>query len=138
VPNILQLLIRSQSLSPPQWNRTAVQEMIAHIYDERDDAHAAVWTYRQFRAMADVATTPTAEAVDFVAYQCLKMGHADTAIAVLALNVIDNPCSARTHFGLGRAFEAADRRESAAKEYRAALSIDPTFTPARMALNALH
>lgn len=123
--------------SPPQWNRTPTQEMIVRIYDERDDPHAAVWTYRQFRAMPDVAANPTADAVDFVGYQCLKMGHTNTAIAVLALNVIDNPRSARAHFGLGRALEAAGKRESAATEYRAALSIDPAFTRATTALDAL-
>lgn len=88
--------------------------------------------------MADLSATPTADALDFVGYQCLKMGHADTAIAVLELNVGDNPRSARARFGLGRAFEAAGRRASAEKEYRAALSIDPTFTRARTALDALH
>ncbi len=107
--------------SSPRWNRTPVQEMIARIYDERDDPHAVVWTYRQFRAITDVAVSPTGDAVDFVGYQCLKMGHADTAIAVLTLNVGDNPRSARAHFGLGRAFDAAGRRESAGREYRAAL-----------------
>jgi hypothetical protein len=123
--------------SPPQWNRSPIQEMIGRIYDERDDAHAAVWTYQQFRAIPEVAAAPTADAVDFVGYQCLKMGHTDTAIALLTLNVRDNPHSARAHFGLGRAFEAAGNRESAAREYRAALSIDPTFTRARTALDAL-
>ena len=124
--------------SPPQWNRTPLQEMIARIYDERDDPHAAVWTYREFRATPDLSATPTADAVDFVGYQCLKMGHADTAIAVLELNVGDNPRSARAHFGLGRALEATGRREGAAKEYRTALSIDPSFARAKTALDALH
>lgn len=81
--------------------------------------------------------TPTGDAVDFAGYQCLKMGHADTAVALLTLNVADNPRSARAHFGLGRALEAAGYRARARSEYRAALAIDTNDARAKAALAAL-
>src|SRR6185503_6088755 len=73
--------------SPPQWERTPLQQMIQRIYDERDEPAAVLATYRALRSIVSV---PTGDAVDFVGYQCLKMGHADTAIALLSRNVADN------------------------------------------------
>jgi tetratricopeptide (TPR) repeat protein len=122
--------------SPPRWQATPVQTMIARIYDEREDPGAVVTTYRQFRASIDPATS-TGDAVDFVGYQCLKMGHASAAVSLLTQNVDDNPRSARAHFGLGRALQSSGDVKSAAAEYRKALAIDPTYARARAALDAL-
>ena len=82
-------------------------------------------------------TQATGDAVDFVGYQCLKMGHADTAVALLKLNVADNPRSARAHFGLGRALEASGDTAGAISEYRAAVAIDPGYARAQAALDML-
>jgi len=123
--------------SPPDWKRTQVQEMIQRIYDERDEPASVMSTYYQFRGIIDVAASPTADAVDFVGYQCLKMGHSDTAIALLTANVADNPRSARAHFGLGRALEAGGRKDAARKEYLKALEIDPNYAKAKAALKSL-
>lgn len=123
--------------SPPQWARTPVQAMIQRIYDERDEPQAVLATYRDFRGTIDTVATPTVDAVDFVGYQCLKMGHADTAIALLSQNVADGPRSARAHFGLGRALAAAGRTADAATQFRTALALDPTFIRARTALDGL-
>jgi len=122
--------------SPPQWQRTPVQTMIARIYDEREDPGAVVTTYHQFRAVVGPATA-TGDAVDFVGYQCLKMGHASAAVALLTENVADNPDSARAHFGLGRALQSSGDLKNAAAEYRKALAVDPSYSRARTALDAL-
>jgi len=120
--------------SPPQWERTPLQQMIQRIYDERDEPAAVLATYRALRS---IVTVPTGDAVDFVGYQCLKMGHADTAIALLSRNVADNPGSARAHFGLGRALASGGRSADAAREFERTLALDPTFVRARTALDAL-
>ncbi len=123
--------------SPPQWDRTPLQTMIERIYEELDDPEAVVVTYHQFRVLVDMAATATGDAVDFVGYQCVKMGHADSGVALLTLNVSDHPNSARDHYGLGRALEAAGDRARAGREYERALQIDPNFERARTALDAL-
>jgi tetratricopeptide (TPR) repeat protein len=125
------------SFSPPQWDRTPLQRMIQQIYDERDEAGSAVATYRAFSALVNERTAAASDAVDFVGYQCLKMGHADTAVALLALNVASYPASARAHFGYGRALQAAGNRAMARVEYQRALAIDPKYDRARAALKAL-
>jgi len=124
--------------SPPQWQRSPTQEMIQRIYDERDEPASVIATYLDFRRAMDLTKVSTADAVDFVGYQCLKMGHADTAIRLLEANVADYPNSARAHFGLGRALAAAGLKARAAAEFRRALQLDPTFERARSALEALH
>jgi hypothetical protein len=123
--------------SPPAWTLTPLQTLIARIYDECEDPHAVAWTYHQSRSIVDIGAEPAGDAVDFVGYQCLKMGHADTAVALLGLNVSDHPSSARAHFGLGRALQAAGERERAAAEYRRALALDPNYARARAALDSV-
>jgi len=121
--------------SPPEWERTPLQRMIQRLYDERTDAVAVMATYRDFRrAFPDMAS---GDAVDFTGYQILKTGQTETALALLTQNVADNPNSARAHFGLGRALEAAGRKDGARTEYDRALAIDPDFIRARTARDAL-
>ncbi len=124
--------------SPPQWTRTPLQAMIQSIYDERDESVAVMATYRDFSALLDEHAAAAGDAVDFAGYQCLKMGHADVAVALLRQNVADHPKSARAHFGLGRAAAAEGNRSLAQQEFREALEIDPNFARARTALDALH
>lgn len=123
--------------SPPVWDRTSLQQMIARIYDERDEARAVMATYRDFAEILDVHSAAVGDAVDFVGYQCLKMGHADTAVLLLRQNVADHPNSARAHFGLGRAYQASGKLDDAKAEYLRALAIDPKYQRARDALAAL-
>lgn len=122
--------------SPPAWDRTPLQQMIQRIYDERDEARSVMATYRDFAQLIDLHSAAVGDAVDFVGYQCLKMGHADTAVLLLTQNVSDHPSSAAAHFGLGRAYQASGRREDARAEYRRALAIDPKYQRARDALAA--
>jgi len=122
--------------SPPQWTLTPLQTMLERIYDEREDAGAVLATYHQFFPLVE-HDTKTGDAVDFIGYQCLKMGHTDTAVALFRKNVADDPDSARAHFGFGRALQASGDVTQAAVEYRKALKIDPSFSRASAALDAL-
>jgi hypothetical protein len=122
--------------SPPEWERTPLQMMIQRIYDERDETASVMATYRDFTT-AYPADADEMSAVDFVGYQMLKMGHADTAVTLLARNVAKFPHSARAHYGLGRALTEQGRTEPAREQFRAALAIDPAFERARTALAQL-
>jgi hypothetical protein len=122
--------------SPPVWDRTPLQQMIQRIYDERTDTDAVMQTYRDFKTMIGPSVS-SADAVDFVGYQCLKMGATDTAVALLIQNVADTPQSARAHFGLGRALQSQGKKETANAEFNRALAIDPAFIQARTARDAL-
>lgn len=122
--------------SPPIWDRTPVQQMIQRIYDERTDSTAVMQTYRDFKATIG-SSVSTADAVDFVGYQCLKMGETSTAVPLLTQNVADYPLSARAHFGLGRALKTQGKSAEAGAEFDRALGLDPTFVSARTARDAL-
>ncbi len=121
--------------SPPEWDRTPLQKMVQRIYDERTDPSAVMATYRDFRRLLGPATS-TGDAIDFVGYQCLKMGQIEAAVALLTQNVADNLRSARAHFGLGRALQAQGKKVAANAEYDRALAIDPDFVRARTARDA--
>jgi hypothetical protein len=124
--------------SPPEWQRTPVQEMIQRIFDEREDTAAVLATYRDFHAAGLIARPQDdADAVDFAGYQCLKTGKTDTAVALLALNAANNPGSARAHFGFGRALQSAGRTQDAKEQFARALAIDPAYGRAKKALDAL-
>ncbi|MEO8224465.1 MAG: tetratricopeptide repeat protein [Gammaproteobacteria bacterium] len=122
--------------SPPDFERTPLQQMIQKIYDEREDSAAVISTYRNYRPLVTLGKA-TSDAVDFAGYQCLKMGHIRSAVGLLTLNVADSPGSARAHFGLGRALQSANRLDEAKAEMRRTLEIDPNFVRARKALDAL-
>ncbi|HET9341941.1 MAG TPA: tetratricopeptide repeat protein [Candidatus Eremiobacteraceae bacterium] len=122
--------------SPPQWSLTPLQTMLERIYDEREDAGAVLTTYHQFFPLVE-HDAKMGDAVDFIGYQCLKMGHTETAVALLKQNVADHPESAQAHFGLGRALQTSGDVTEAAVEYRKALTIDPSLSRAKAALDAL-
>jgi Flp pilus assembly protein TadD len=124
-----------EQFSPPEWERTPLQQMIQRLYDERTDIAAVMATYRDFRrAFPEMAS---GDAVDFTGYQILKTGQTEIAVALLTQNVADNPNSARAHFGLGRALETAGKKDDARTQYDRALAIDPNFVRARTARDAL-
>jgi len=122
--------------SPPQWPLTPLQTMLERIYDEREDSGAVLATYHQFYPLIE-HDAKMGDAVDFIGYQCLKMGHTGTAVALLRQNVADDPNSARAHFGLGRALQTSGDVAQAAAEYSKALKIDPSFSRAKAALESL-
>jgi tetratricopeptide (TPR) repeat protein len=124
-----------EQFSPPEWERTPLQRMIQRMYDERTDTTAVLATYRDFRrAFPEMAS---GDGVDFTGYQILKSGQTETSVALLTQNVADWPNSARAHFGLGRALDAAGKPQAARAEYDRALAIDPNFIRARTARDAL-
>jgi len=123
--------------SPPIWDRTPLQQMIQRIYDERDEARSVLATYRDFTQLVEIHSAAVGDAVDFVGYQCLKMGHSETAVLLLEQNVADHPNSARAHFGLGRAYQAAGKLAEAKMQYQRALAIDPKYKRATDALNSI-
>ena len=106
------------------------------MYEERDDAGAVLQTYRDYRAVYGAGVS-SVDAIDFIGYQCLKMGDSKSAVALLAANVADYPASASAHFGLGRALVAAGDEAHGSAEFRRALKIDPSYTRAKDALAAL-
>jgi hypothetical protein len=122
--------------APPSFTPTPLQAAIASIYAERDDPTAVLQTYRDYR-VAFGAQPSSLEAMDFIGYQCLKMGAIRSAIALLGANVEDYDDSASAHFGLGRALAANGEKARARAEFEAALRIDPSFKPARDALAGL-
>lgn len=123
--------------SPPLWDRTPLQQMIQRIYDERDEARSVIATYRDFAQLVDMHSAAVGDAVDFVGYQCLKMGHSETAVLLLEQNTADHPNSARAHFGLGRAYQAAGKPAEAKAQYQRALAIDPKYKRAGDALDSI-
>lgn len=127
----------SAYFSPPTWNRTPLQQLIQRVYDERDQATAVMETYYDFMPVVDVHGKTAADAIDFVGYQCLKMGHPDSAIALLRANAIANPSYAPAYFGLGRALAAGGKRNEAVADFRRALALDPSYQRAKDALDAL-
>jgi Tetratricopeptide repeat len=121
--------------SPPQYQRTPLQQMLEQLYMERTDPVCVMWTYRSFRA-ANV-NIDTRDGVEFIGYQMVKMGDSNGAIQLLTANANDYPKSASAQFGLGRAYKAAGELANARLHFQRALEIDPTFKKATDGLNAL-
>lgn len=121
--------------SPPQYDRTPLQQMLEQLYMERTDAVAVMWTYHGFRRANP--SIDTRDGVEFIGYQIVKMGDFNGAIALLKANATDYPQSASAQFGLGRAYKAASDFENARTCFQKALQIDPNFKKAGDGLNAL-
>lgn len=121
--------------SPPQFERTPLQQMLEEVYMERSDPVAVMWTYRGFRAANPAAETR--EGIEFIGYQMVKMGDFNGAIELLKANAADYPKSASAQYGLGRAYKAADDLNHARASFQKALQIDPNFKRASAGLDAL-
>ena len=78
-----------------------------------------------------------ARARALLANVAVRLGRFDTARTQFAALLGSGFEPARTHYGLGRVAEATGDRSTALKEYRLALQIDSTFSPAREALARL-
>ncbi len=121
--------------SPPQFERTLLQQMLEQLYMERTDAVCVMWTYRGFRAANPIVDTRAG--VEFIGYQMVKMSDYQGATELLAANAADYPHSASAQFGLGRAYKAAGDPEKAREHFKKAMEIDPGFKKAKDGLNAL-
>ena len=121
--------------SPPQFERTPLQQMLEQLYMERSDAVSVMWTYRTFRAAN--SGIDTRNGVEFIGYQMAKMGDFHGAIELLKANASDYPRSASAQYGLGRAYNAAGDAANARVSFQRALEIDPNFKKATEGLNAL-
>lgn len=121
--------------SPPQYQRTPLQQMLEQLYMERTDRPCVMWTYRGFRAANP--TVDTRGGVEFIGYQMAKMSDFRSAIELLTANAADYPKSASAQFGLGRAYKAAGDLENARIHFLKSLQIDPNFKKATDGLNAL-
>jgi hypothetical protein len=120
---------------PPQFDRTALQQMLEQLYLERSDSVSAMWTYRTFRTANP--SLDTRDGVEFIGYQMAKMGDFLGAIELLKANAADYPKSASAQYGLGRACKAAGDTANARASFQKALAIDPNFKKASDGLNAL-
>jgi Tetratricopeptide repeat len=121
--------------SPPEFQRTPLQQMLEQLYAERADPVCVMWSYRGFRAAHPDADTRSG--VEFIAYQIVKMSDYRGAIELLTANAADYPKSASAEFGLGRAYKASGDLRQARIHFLKALEIDPDFRKASDGLNAL-
>jgi hypothetical protein len=121
--------------SPPVFAHTPLEAFLEHLYEERADASAVMWSYRDFRH-AD-PTIDTRPGVEFIGYEILKMAAVQTAVALLERNAADYPASATSAFELGRAYVTANHRREARRQFLRALALDPALDKARTALTAL-
>lgn len=122
--------------SPPEFERTPLQRFLEHLYVQRTDADALLWTYRSFRrAHPEIDTR---RGVEFVGYQILKMGDHEEAVALLEANLADHPDSADSAFELGRSYATAGRVAEARGAFDRALTLDPDHARARQALKGLN
>jgi hypothetical protein len=128
--------LQPSDFGPPTFVRTPLQSAIAAIYDERDDPAAVLATYHDFRALYGESVS-SLRAIEFIGYQCLKMGSTKSAVALLAANVTDYPNAATAHFELGRALVSDGKPVLARAQFQRALEIDPAYTRASDALRSL-
>jgi hypothetical protein len=128
--------LKPSDFAPPLFAPTPLQAAIAAIYQEREDPGAVLATYRDYRT-AYGGSISSLDAIDFIGYQCLKMGDVKSAVALLAANVGDYPGAASAHFGFGRALASGEEDERARAEFKRALEIDPSYKRATDALATL-
>jgi tetratricopeptide (TPR) repeat protein len=121
--------------SPAPRPKTALQDVLEKLYEERTDAVSVMYSYRLFRRT--FPQTDTREGIEFVGYQMAKTKDYDAAVELLKANAADYPASASAQYGLGRALQAAGDMAAAGSAFRAALAIEPQFKKAADGLNAL-
>ncbi len=108
--------------SPPSFERTPIAAFIEHLYGQRDDLDAVLWTYHEFRygwPEVDIV-----DAVSVAGYQMLKMGQQANAIGLFEQALRDHPSSAELHFQLARASDMAGNRDEALRLLGRALELD--------------
>lgn len=121
--------------SPPDFKRTTLQALLERLFAERTDKEAMLWSYRDFRrAHPDVDTDFVMGAIG---YQILKMGEAESAIALLEENARAYPKSSDAKLGLGRAYNTAGDKVKTKAAFEAAVAMDPANKRAAAALKIL-
>ncbi len=121
--------------SPPPVPKTRLLTLLDHLYSQRADPVAVLWSYADFREV--YPEVDTRKGVEEIGYHMLKMGDHSGAIALLEANSRDYPQSASSAYGLGEAYETAGKTASAAAEYQRALRIDPSHARSAKALERL-
>jgi hypothetical protein len=120
------------AFSPPSITRTPLQTLLDHLFVERADREAVIWSYREFRrAYPDVEVDAGIQAIG---YQILKMGDIASAVALLEADTGDYQRSSGAFFGLGRAYRTAGRTADARRAFEKALALDSGNERARAAL----
>src|ERR1700730_6208578 len=77
--------------SPPPIQRTPLQALLDHLFLERADREAVLWSYREFRRAYPTADVDSG--IQVMGYQILKMGDHPSAIALLEADTADYPGS---------------------------------------------
>ncbi len=126
-----------ETFAPPEYKRTPLQAMLEQLYEEREDPQAIIQTYRDLRPAIAGSGVSTMYEIGTIAYQCLKMGDTKSAVILAQANATDYPNDAYARFGLGRAYAASGSKTLAAREFKAALRIDPKYERASKALAEL-
>lgn len=111
--------------SPPKEPATPLARMLNAVYASRAIPSDALLWLTDFRGNPATASIDTELGVEATAYQILKSGMPETAIALLEANVKEHPRSALAHFGLGRAYRTAGRETDATAAFKTAIAIDP-------------
>jgi hypothetical protein len=115
--------------SPPKEPATPLARMLNAVYASRSFPSDALLWITDFHRNPATADIDTEAGVESTAYQILKSGMHETAIAILEANAREHPRSAAAHFGLGRAYRSAGRETNAMASFNAALAIDPSHRP---------
>lgn len=121
--------------SPPEYERTPLQELLENLYVQRTDPSAVLWTLADFRLVHPDMDVEAG--LERIGYQMSKMGDHDAALAILEPNARDHPDSSSAAFALGRAYAAAGREDDARRELRRAVVLDPDNGNAKRTLEGL-
>ena len=121
--------------SPPRIERTPLQALLDHLFVERGDREAVLWSYHDFRRAYPAVESDAG--IQAIGYQMLKMGDRASAIALLEENAVAYPRSSGAFFGVGRAYADAGRVVEARAAFERALALDPANRRAQTALAAL-
>ena len=129
--------VSADLFSPPEYKKTPLNIMLNAAYAARNIPVNSLGWYKDFKNNPENEGVDTSLGMSSIGYQILKTGEVETAILLLEANVKDYPKVAHAHFGLGRAFMAAGRREEAIAAYRKALEVDPEYKRAQAALEEI-
>jgi hypothetical protein len=128
--------IPMETFSPPARADTPVSRLVNGIFASRHVVADALGWYHDFQRNPATHDADVEAAIESVAYECLKSGAVPAGTALLTENLAAHPRSAAAHFGLGRAYRAAGREGDAIIKFRDALALDPSYAPARTALES--
>ena len=116
--------------APPVPSNEPVARLVNAIFSARIVPADALGWYHDFLQNPATSNIDIEGAIESVSYHCLKSGAVATGMALLKENLARHPQSAAAHFGLGRAYRAAEREDDALAEFHESLRIDPKYQPA--------